>query len=248
VDTDNENEIPVGQMKQAGIKVVSDHQESLMHNKFAVIDHQEVWTGSWNYTHNCTFRNNNNALAIVSEKLAENYTTEFDEMFVGNQFGSGSPSNTPHNWVKVGDIQVENYFAPEEDVQAIILREIKAAKNNIQFMTYVLTDNKIGEALADRKKDGIVVQGVVEDRFAESTGSEVPYLLKNGVDVLRDGNHYLMHHKVIILDGQTVITGSYNFTRNAQEQNDENVLVIHNKEIAARYLEEFQKVYGQAEK
>ena len=56
-----------------------------------------------------------------------------------------------------------------------------------------------------------------------------------------------MHHKVFIVDEAVVITGSYNFTRSAAESNDENVLIIYSPEIAARYLEEFSRVYQQAQ-
>jgi phosphatidylserine/phosphatidylglycerophosphate/cardiolipin synthase-like enzyme len=55
-----------------------------------------------------------------------------------------------------------------------------------------------------------------------------------------------MHHKVLIIDGRTVVTGSYNFTANAERRNDENVLVIHNPQIAAQFLEEFHRLYDQA--
>lgn len=61
-----------------------------------------------------------------------------------------------------------------------------------------------------------------------------------------DGNCYIMHHKVIIIDGRTVITGSFNFTGSAQTQNDENVLIIEDAGLAARYTEEFERVYQQA--
>ena len=64
-----------------------------------------------------------------------------------------------------------------------------------------------------------------------------------GLDVWLDGNPRLMHHKVIIIDGQIVITGSYNFSNNAEQNNDENTLIIHNQDIAAQYMTEFQQIY-----
>ena len=69
-----------------------------------------------------------------------------------------------------------------------------------------------------------------------------------GLDVRLDGNTGKMHHKVIIIDESILITGSYNFSRNAETQNDENVLVIHNPELAARFLKEFERVYGKVSK
>jgi phosphatidylserine/phosphatidylglycerophosphate/cardiolipin synthase-like enzyme len=66
------------------------------------------------------------------------------------------------------------------------------------------------------------------------------------MDVRLDGNVYMMHHKVIILDDETVILGSFNFSRSADERNDENVLVIHDSEIASQYRAEFRRTYREA--
>ena len=65
------------------------------------------------------------------------------------------------------------------------------------------------------------------------------------MDVLRDGNEGLMHHKVMIIDKSIVVMGSYNFTNSAETKNDENLLVIYSEEIAAQFLAEFQRVYKQ---
>ena len=67
-----------------------------------------------------------------------------------------------------------------------------------------------------------------------------------GVEVRQDGNSFTMHNKVIVVDGQIVVTGSYNFTKAAEESNDENVLIIHNPEIAAAYTTEWREVWGAA--
>jgi phosphatidylserine/phosphatidylglycerophosphate/cardiolipin synthase-like enzyme len=73
--------------------------------------------------------------------------------------------------------------------------------------------------------------------------------LKNaGLDVRLDGNPRLMHHKLIIIDGKVVVTGSYNFSYNAEQNNDENTLIIHNQELAGEYLAEFQRIYSQAQR
>ena len=65
-----------------------------------------------------------------------------------------------------------------------------------------------------------------------------------GADVLTDGNPYLMHHKVFIIDSQTVIFGSYNFSANAQDDNDENLLIVDDAGMARAFLDEFDRVYA----
>jgi phosphatidylserine/phosphatidylglycerophosphate/cardiolipin synthase-like enzyme len=94
-------------------------------------------------------------------------------------------------------------------------------------------------------KKGVEVQGVIENRGA-SQGS-LPDLFCAGLPVKTDGNPYTMHHKVIIIDGETVITGSFNFTKSADTVNDDNVLVIHSAAVAGLYEQEFQRIYGAGE-
>ena len=67
------------------------------------------------------------------------------------------------------------------------------------------------------------------------------------MDVWQDGNPYTLHHKVFIIDDQTVVLGSLNFSDNAAESNDENILIIHDAAIAGPYLAEFERVYQQAQ-
>jgi phosphatidylserine/phosphatidylglycerophosphate/cardiolipin synthase-like enzyme len=67
-----------------------------------------------------------------------------------------------------------------------------------------------------------------------------------GVSVRQDGNPGSFHHKVLIVDGETVVTGSLNFSQNADESNDENVVIVRNADIAAQYLDEFERRWVEA--
>jgi phosphatidylserine/phosphatidylglycerophosphate/cardiolipin synthase-like enzyme len=254
-DSDYVDEGAVAQLQQAGIPVIEDgRDEGLMHNKFAVIDKVWVWTGSWNMTENGTYRNNNNAVLIASPAVAENYTAEFEEMFTG-QFGPTSPADTPNPHIfitteldegQTKQVELENYFAPEDEAQAQITAEIQGAQSRIRFMSFIFTSDEIADAMIERAQAGVVVQGVIEDRNAEQEYSEYERLRAEVHDVLPDGNPYIMHHKVIIIDDETVILGSYNFTASAEDRNDENVLIIHDPEVAALFVDEFGRVYETA--
>jgi phosphatidylserine/phosphatidylglycerophosphate/cardiolipin synthase-like enzyme len=254
-DSDNADEDAVGRLRQVGIPVVEDKRdEGLMHNKFVIIDGEWVWLGSWNLTENGTYRNNNNAVLIASPALAENYAAEFEEMFAG-QFGPTSPADTPNPHIfitaEIGEgqtkqVALENYFAPEDEVQAQILAEVQGAQSRIRFMAFIFTSDEVADAMVERAQAGVVVQGVIEDRNAEGEYSEYERLRAEVHDVLPDGNPYVMHHKVIIIDDETVILGSYNFTASAEDRNDENLLIIHDPEVAALFVEEFGRVYETA--
>ncbi len=248
-DTDNVDERAVRDIKKAGIFVVDDGRSAIMHNKFVVIDGSTVWTGSWNLTENGTYRNNNNAIALQSVRLAENYATEFEEMFEEESFGPTSPADTPHPSLKIGDVAVENYFAPEDKVADKLVSLLDSAQSSIRFMAYSFTHDGIGKAMRDRAKAGVRVQGIFEDRGTGSQYSEYGKLKKvKGAEVRLDGNPYIMHHKVIIIDDETVVLGSFNFSASADEKNDENVLVVHSAEFAAHYLAEFQRVWANAKR
>jgi phosphatidylserine/phosphatidylglycerophosphate/cardiolipin synthase-like enzyme len=78
-------------------------------------------------------------------------------------------------------------------------------------------------------------------------GTEYDVFQQYGLDVRLDGNGGQMHHKVIIIDRSIVITGSYNFSASAETRNDENLVIIHSPVIAGYYLDEFQRVYDQAQ-
>ncbi len=246
-DSDYAEDLGPVNLEEAGVPIVYDEREAFMHDKFVVIDGKEVWTGSWNLTNNCTYRNNNNALVIQSAKLADNYTTEFEEMFDDGKFGVTSPDNTPNPEVDLNGTLVENYFESEGDVAPRIIELVNGAEESVYFMAFSFTDDEIAKAMIDQHRAGVEVRGVIEARNAEGTGSDMGAMTKAGIDVLADGNPYVMHHKVIIIDEEIVITGSYNFTQSAADKNDENVLIIHNATIAEQYTAEFQRVYQQAE-
>jgi phosphatidylserine/phosphatidylglycerophosphate/cardiolipin synthase-like enzyme len=245
-DSDYEEARGTTMLQEAGVPVVTDNQSSLMHNKFVIIDGQTVWTGSWNLTQNGTYRNNNNVVVVRSTKLAENYTLEFEEMFVARQFGITSPDVVPHPQLDIGGARLETFFESEGDARGRIIELIEAAETSVHFMAFTFTDDDMAAAMIAQHRSGLEVKGVIEARNIADRGSDFSLLRSAGIDVRPDGNPYMMHHKVIILDGAIVVTGSYNFSLSAANINDENVLILHDAEIAARYTQEFNALFEQA--
>lgn len=246
-EADYMDEAAVARLQASGISVISDSDDPFMHNKFVVIDGLQVWTGSWNWAYSETYHNDNNVVILTSSRLAQNYTVEFEEMFEDRRFGEDSPENTPYPQLQIGGTLVETIFEPEGDGRTRILELLGGAQESIHFMAFSFTDNALAEMLVQQSRAGLAVQGVVEARNIGDSGADYDSLEQAGVDVLLDGNPYVMHHKVFIVDKEVVVTGSYNFTRSAAERNDENLLIIHSPEVAERYFEEFQRVYQMAE-
>jgi len=247
IDNDNIDEPEVQALIEAKIPVVGDQSESLMHNKFFVLDRFEVWTGSMNPTLSGAFYDNNNMVRIRSPKLAETYLDEFEEMFVDGIFSRGSMTKSPQPEILIDRTRVEIYFSPEDEIAERIIELINASQESIYFLAYSFTSDDIAEAMIDQAGIGIYVGGVMDStQYKSNIGTEYERLLMGGVDVRLDGNPDDMHHKVIIIDKSIVITGSYNFSASAEDKNDENVLIIHNPDIGAIFLEEFRRVYNEA--
>lgn len=252
-DSDNLSGKAVESIIDAGIPVVEDNKPGLMHNKFAVIDRSIVYTGSTNATDNCAFKNNNNSIIIKSPELADIYNAEFEEMFTHGVFGNKkdpfpfAPLKNKY-YVKIDNININAYFSPEDNVERIINSRIEKAKKSIRFMAFSFTSDAIAETMISKFKEGLDVEGVFERKGSNSEHSEFTKMMIEGVPVIKDRNHRIMHHKVIIIDDRTVITGSFNFSRNANRKNDENTLIIENPEIASIYLDEFKRVYNRGKK
>ena len=243
-ESDNLDEPEIQQLRDAGIQVLGDRREGLMHDKFVIIDRWEVWTGSTNLTTSGVYRNDNNLVRIRSSRLAENYTAEFEEMFANDAFGPGSPANTPYPQLTVDGVPLEVYFSPDDGVLSHLLALVNAAQHSVDFMAYSFTSDELAQALLERAAAGVQVRGVFEaDQYSSNIGTEFDRLWAAGLAVTLDGNPDHMHHKVLIIDGQIVVTGSYNFSANAEERNDENVLVIYSTAVAAQFLAEFERVY-----
>ena len=247
MESDNMDAADPQALKDAGIPVLGDRREGLMHNKFLVIDRSEVWTGSMNLTKAGAYADRNNLMRIQSEKVAADYEAEFDEMFVEDKFGDDLGNVTPNPRVILEGTPLDIYFSPDDHVQAALLDLLKNANSSIYFLAFSFTSDPLSDAIQQRAKVGVTVAGVMDaDQVRTNMGTEYDAFRTVGIDVRLDQEPGLMHHKVMIIDAQTVVMGSYNFTASAEKTNDENLVVIYSPEIAARYMQEFRRVYSSA--
>ncbi|MDA8218511.1 MAG: phospholipase D-like domain-containing protein [Dehalococcoidales bacterium] len=233
-------------VKGAGIPIVADEREAIMHHKFTVVDGEWVETGSWNYTDGDTYRLNNNMVIIHSQELARNYTAEFERMFIHRQFGARKEQGTDRPVISIAGTEVENYFSPQDEVALHVVEVVKQAKESVFFMAYSFTHDDIGQAIVAQAQAGRKVAGVFETTGSNTTFSEYGRMKEAGLAVYQDGNPYSMHHKVIILDEKTVIFGSFNFSASADDANDENLLIVHDPRLAQAFKAEFDRVLATA--
>lgn len=138
--------------------------------------------------------------------------------------------------VKVG-------FSPEGSARALVLQTIESAKHSIQILAYAFQAPDIMQALVAAKKRGVNVRVVVDKKrnVGEVSQAAIAFVTANGVE-LRTNDHFHIHHdKIIIADGNTVETGSFNFASSAETANSENVVVIRDMpEVSRQYLAHWQ--------
>lgn len=236
----------IGALQDANIPVIADGREPFMHEKIAAIDDNIVWTGSWNMTFNDTYRNNNQSWRFVNSTMAGFYHQEIDQLMSGS-FGNAKISHAPYPTIPLTDGKLTFFFSPVDAINKHVVAAINAAKKNVRFLAFSYTDKAISQAMIAAHKRNVLVQGVMENQNVKGTGSAFPALQSAGVDILADGNCYIMHHKTIIIDDQIVITGSYNFTKSAEQSNDENLLIIDSPSLAAQMIAEYTMVRAHAE-
>jgi len=242
-----------GQLESARIPVVvRPGTAAFMHNKFAILDGKSVWTGSWNYTQNATYANNENALVLEGADYAARYLQVFNQMFEQRLFGvarkraeeaSAPPAPAPPKLSR----GVRILFAPEDGILAELLARLNGATRAISVLAFALTSDDVAEALLGRARQGVLVRCLFERRIARTSrpmqsfcapGSSLQFRLSS--------NKRYLHHDVMVLDDETVITGSLNYSRSSLERNDENIVIVPDPLLAKKYMAEFSRLWAKA--
>jgi phosphatidylserine/phosphatidylglycerophosphate/cardiolipin synthase-like enzyme len=236
-------------MMEAGIPIIGDNRDGLMHDKFMVIDKSEVWMGSMNFTDSGAYDDNNNFMRIRSTKVAEDYSKEFNEMFLDNKFGEDVVPETPNPIVTIDGTRLDIYFSPDDGVLAALVPVLESAQESIFFLAYSFTSNQLGDIVREKADAGLTVAGVMDEEQVKSNqGTEFDPFRQANMDVRIDGIEGLMHHKVFIIDHKIVAFGSYNFSQSAEARNDENLIIVYNPGIAQQFVREFERVQSEAQK
>jgi phosphatidylserine/phosphatidylglycerophosphate/cardiolipin synthase-like enzyme len=139
--------------------------------------------------------------------------------------------------------QNEVYFSPENECASAIIKKLESATSNIRICVFTISDNRIADTIVQRARDGIRVYIITDDEKTYDYGSDIRRLADAGIDVRVDYSDHHMHHKFAVLDKACAITGSYNWTRSADEYNHENILITRDKAVVEAYLKEFHRLW-----
>lgn len=136
-------------------------------------------------------------------------------------------------------------FSRPEDTSSLLQYWIGKANVTIQLMVMLITQDELASSLIDAHERGVDVDVIIDDDWYSSPGSDYQDILDAGIDIRGDERGGFMHHKVMIIDGYIVVTGSYNWSASAEDSNDENLLILKSTVIATEYLEEFDRILAQ---
>ena len=145
--------------------------------------------------------------------------------------------------------QIQVCFSPDQNCTQMLIDTINGAQHSIYAQAYSFTSYPIAKALVAASERGVSISILVDKSDIDPTHfSVIPYLKQHNINLFVDDQVTIAHNKVMIFDNTSVETGSFNFTKAAQGKNAENMLIIHNKDIAEIYLKNWQKRLGVSQK
>jgi phosphatidylserine/phosphatidylglycerophosphate/cardiolipin synthase-like enzyme len=136
---------------------------------------------------------------------------------------------------------IEVFFSPKGGCTEAVVKELNAAKTSVLVQAYSFTSTPIAKALLEAHKRGVKVEVVLDKSQRTEKYSEADFLVNSGIPTRIDAQHAIAHNKVMVIDGEVVITGSFNFTKSAEHSNAENLLVIRDKALAEKYTANWEK-------
>ena len=143
---------------------------------------------------------------------------------------------------------IEVYFSPKGGCTEAIVKELDAAKSMVLVQAYSFTSVRIAKALVDAHKRGVDVRVILDRSQRTEKYSEADFLVNMGIPTWIDAKHAIAHNKIMVIDGETMLTGSFNFTTAAEEHNAENLLVIRSSELATKYTSNWKAHLEHSEK
>jgi len=247
------------------ISIQADRNPAIFHNKFVIRDKDKdtaaLLTGSTNFTDTGTRRHYNHILALHFKgvrkayfEILDRYQEEFDELLSGT-FGNKQPTQEIKTY-RIGNTRLTVLFSPDNDPDDYLLKTVLDAKETLDVMMFTFGSNSpllsglinrfnavkyIDHAPTNQPK--VKVRVGLEGKQCQYW-SAYSTLKKLGVPVKIENTVAKLHHKVGIIDNKKVILGSYNWTLSANEENDENVVVIRNSDIANLFTKAFDELWN----
>lgn len=206
-----------------------DNSSAFMHNKFFIFDNKKVFTGSANLSNtDMSGFNSNSAIVINSEYVAKIYKQEFEQMY------EGKFHRKKHKIKKSSDIAV--YFSPKDrPLSTYVVPLIDSASKYIYIPAFLVSQKDMVNSLINAHKRGVDVKIILDATNTHGSYSKLKYLRQSGIQVKTEVFAGKLHSKTMIIDDFYTIIGSMNFSQSGQSSNDENLVILQNKELAIFY-------------
>lgn len=249
IDDDSGNDPVYNYLTSNGVDIikatVSGYPEHIMHNKFMVVDGDEIVVATINFIPDDFDKNNNTAIYLSSKALAYFYEEEFLQMWHDGNGLFGPDKTKDYSFITfvaydTRTIVFEGYFSPQSygergRIPNTIYGFLSRVESNIYFASYIFTTSgwvtPIYDAIVSNS-DGKTVHGVFDELMnVDSKGRRLYWFIDNNVPIAIDNHEYKMHAKLFTIDDKIAILGSYNPTKTATTVHDENILVIRDSDI-----------------
>jgi len=149
-------------------------------------------------------------------------------------------SNSQAVDINLNKTPAQVYFSPNGSCTDAIVKEIGKAKSEILVQAYSFTSKEIAKALVDAHKRGVHTEIILDKSTKSQKYSAADFTFNMGIPTFIDDEHAIAYNKVMVIDKETVISGSFNFTKAAEEKNAENLLILKSKELAKVYIDNWK--------
>jgi phosphatidylserine/phosphatidylglycerophosphate/cardiolipin synthase-like enzyme len=156
-------------------------------------------------------------------------------------------SNSQAVELTLNNTPAQVYFSPSGGATVAIVKEISKAKSEILVQAYSFTSKEIAKALVDAHKRGVHTEIILDKSNKSQKYSAADFTRNMGIPTYIDAEHQIAHNKVMVIDKETVVTGSFNFTKAAEAKNAENLLILKNRDLAKIYIDNWNRHKGHSE-
>ena len=246
--SNEENRILHDAILRANIDVKTDFNPHIFHQKFIIRDRESLLTGSTNFTPTGTSRNLNHLVIVHDKAIAKIYYREFKEIQQGH-FGKLNEGHDPAPPdVTVSKVPIRVVFAPDHNPEMEIMKQMQKAKKRIDFAIFTFSQSSgIDDTMIAMVAAGRKIRGALDGQAANQVWAATRPVRNAGAElylVRKKGKLNKLHHKLMVLDGQVVIAGSFNYTGPATCLNDENVMILGDLESTNAASVSAQKKLG----
>ncbi len=233
---------------RSAIDVKPDYNSNLFHQKFIIRDRSSVLTGSTNFTPTGVHNNLNHIVVVHDQALAKIYYREFREIQQGH-FGKLNEGHdpTPSDLV-VSNVPIRVLFAPDHNPEMEIMKQMLKAKTRVDFAIFTFSKSSgIDDTMLRLLNEGLPVRGIFDARQGGQSWAAIPGLTNAGAElhaVVGGNGVRKLHHKLMIIDEEVVIAGSFNYTGPANAVNDENIIILGDLETTSAAARAAQRRIG----